>query len=140
VRIPASFCGLVGIKAHFGRVPVWPKSATATLAHVGPITRTLEDAALILSVIASPDERDPLSELAPSALALAAGSDLTGLRVGWCPSFGYGHADADVLEACEAALAGLAARGASVSTLAPPFAVDPASAWNNESTAVLQPS
>jgi Asp-tRNA(Asn)/Glu-tRNA(Gln) amidotransferase A subunit family amidase len=47
VRIPCCFTGLAGIKAHFGRVPVWPASATPTLAHVGPIARNIGDAALL---------------------------------------------------------------------------------------------
>jgi len=51
VRIPCCFTGLVGIKAQFGRVPVWPTSATPTLAHVGPIARNVGDAALLLMAI-----------------------------------------------------------------------------------------
>lgn len=67
IRIPASFCGLFGMKASMGRVPLWPGCRDATLPgasgwesieHVGPITRTAADAALMLSVIAGPDPRD----------------------------------------------------------------------------------
>ena len=61
IRIPASLCGLFGIKAQFGRVPVYPVSATPTLAHVGPLARTVRDAALLLSVISGQDDRDPFS-------------------------------------------------------------------------------
>ncbi|MDH8239072.1 amidase family protein, partial [Klebsiella pneumoniae] len=46
IRIPAAFTGLAGIKGQFGRVPVWPTSATPTLAHVGPLARSVQDAAL----------------------------------------------------------------------------------------------
>jgi aspartyl-tRNA(Asn)/glutamyl-tRNA(Gln) amidotransferase subunit A len=59
VRIPCCFTGLAGIKAHFGRVPVWPASATPTLAHVGPIARNIGDAALLLMAIRGYDARDP---------------------------------------------------------------------------------
>src|SRR3984885_13630008 len=59
IRIPCCFTGLAGIKGHFGRVPVWPTSATPTLAHVGPIARSMEDAALAFSAIAGHDRRDP---------------------------------------------------------------------------------
>ena len=67
IRIPASLCGVVGVKASMGRVPLWPGCRDETLPgvsgwesieHVGPITRTVADAALMLSVIAGPDGRD----------------------------------------------------------------------------------
>ena len=70
VRIPSSFCGLVGVKASMGRVPLYPGtkderypgvSSWELLEHIGPMTRTVRDAALMLSVIAGPDERDRLS-------------------------------------------------------------------------------
>ncbi|MDB5957940.1 amidase family protein [Ramlibacter sp.] len=132
IRIPASFCGLFGIKARFGRVPVWPASPAPALAHVGPITRSVADAALMLSVIAGPDPRDPASLAAPVpdfAGSLAAG--VQGLRLGWCPSFGDEHVDDEVLAATRAAVAWLQAQGAQVIELPPPFARDPAPAWNH---------
>ena len=132
IRIPASFCGLFGIKARFGRVPVWPAAATPLLAHVGPIARTVQDAALVLSVIAGPDPRDPASLLGPVpdfGAGLHAG--VAGLRVGWCPSFGWGHVDAEVLARCAEAALSLAAQGAQVRELAPPFSRDPGPAWNH---------
>jgi len=61
VRIPCCFTGLAGIKAQFGRVPVWPTSATPTLAHVGPLARNVGDAALLLTAIGGYDPRDPFS-------------------------------------------------------------------------------
>ena len=133
IRIPASFCGLVGVKAQFGRVPVWPASATPTLAHVGPLARNIDDAVLVLSVIAGHDPRDPASVAAPVPdwhAALQGG--LQGIRIGWCPDFGYGHVDAEVLQACEAALELLTRQGAQIVRLPPPFATDPAAAWNPE--------
>ncbi len=65
IRIPCSLSGLAGIKGHFGRVPVWPASATPTLAHVGPIARSMQDAALLFSAIAGYDARDPFSVAGP---------------------------------------------------------------------------
>jgi Asp-tRNA(Asn)/Glu-tRNA(Gln) amidotransferase A subunit family amidase len=59
IRIPSSLCGLFGIKAQFGRVPVFPAAATPTLAHVGPMARTVRDAALLLTAISGFDARDP---------------------------------------------------------------------------------
>ena len=61
IRIPSSFCGLFGIKAQFGRVPVFPAAATPTLAHVGPMARTVRDAALLLTAVSGFDARDPAS-------------------------------------------------------------------------------
>ena len=58
VRIPASFSGIVGFKQTFGRVPAYPPSPFGTLAHVGPMTRTVADAALMLTVMAGADWRD----------------------------------------------------------------------------------
>src|SRR5499427_6987936 len=58
IRIPCSFTGLFGIKPSFGRVPAWPLSPFGTVAHVGPITRTVGDAALMLNVLSLPDARD----------------------------------------------------------------------------------
>ena len=54
IRIPAAFCGVFGLKPTFGTVPIFPPSATDTLSHAGPITRTVADAALMLSVMAGP--------------------------------------------------------------------------------------
>ena len=55
IRIPAGFTGVFGHKPSFGRVPAWPASPFGTVAHVGPITRTVADAALMLSVLSQPD-------------------------------------------------------------------------------------
>jgi aspartyl-tRNA(Asn)/glutamyl-tRNA(Gln) amidotransferase subunit A len=59
IRIPAAWCGVVGLKPTFGRVPQWPLGAFAPVAVAGPLTRTVRDAALMLSAIARFDLRDP---------------------------------------------------------------------------------
>ncbi|HEX6318254.1 MAG TPA: amidase family protein, partial [Burkholderiales bacterium] len=58
IRIPCSFTGLFGLKPSFGRVPAWPLSPFGTVAHVGPMARSVGDAALMLNVLAQPDARD----------------------------------------------------------------------------------
>jgi len=59
IRIPSSFSGIFGLKPSFGRVPVYPFSGAWSLSHAGPMTRTVADAALMMTVLAGPDERDP---------------------------------------------------------------------------------
>jgi Asp-tRNA(Asn)/Glu-tRNA(Gln) amidotransferase A subunit family amidase len=106
VRIPSSFCGLFGIKAHFGRVPVFPAAATPTLAHVGPLARTVRDAALLLTAISGFDARDPASVAAevPDYLGACERSP-RGLRIAWSPTLGYARPTREVAE-----IAGTAAR------------------------------
>lgn len=65
IRIPAALTGLFGIKGQFGRVPVFPTSATPTLAHVGPLCRTVDDAAIVMEHICGHDRRDPFSVAGP---------------------------------------------------------------------------
>jgi aspartyl-tRNA(Asn)/glutamyl-tRNA(Gln) amidotransferase subunit A len=106
IRIPSSFCGLFGIKAQFGRVPVFPAAATPTLAHVGPMARTVRDAALLLTAVSGYDARDPTSVAAdvPDYLG-ACEQPATGLRIAWSPTLGYARPTAEVAE-----IAGEAAR------------------------------
>ncbi|MDH3596510.1 MAG: amidase family protein, partial [Rhodospirillales bacterium] len=58
IRIPAGFTGIFGLKPSFGRVPAYPLSPFGTVAHLGPMTRSVADAALMLTVLAEPDPRD----------------------------------------------------------------------------------
>jgi len=105
IRLPSSFTNLFGIKPHFGRVPVWPTSATPTLAHVGPMARTVRDAALLLQVIAGYDARDPGSVAQPVPDFLAE-CDLPPrkLRVAWSPTLGYAKPKPEVLAIVEKAV------------------------------------
>jgi len=110
VRGPASFCGLYGIKATMGRVPLHPGtkderypgvSSWESLEHIGPLTRTVADAALVLSVVAGPDGRDRLSLPAGdvdwiSAGARPAAAQLRGLRVAFSQDLGYATVDPEV--------------------------------------------
>jgi aspartyl-tRNA(Asn)/glutamyl-tRNA(Gln) amidotransferase subunit A len=108
VRIPASFCGLFGMKASMGRVPLYPScrderypgaSGWESLEHIGPMSRTVRDGALMLSVMAGPDDRDRLSiPQEPGFDPLGAmGGDLPrGLRVAYSPDWGYAAVDPEV--------------------------------------------
>ena len=90
VRIPASFCGVYGLKPSYGRVPAFPPTPFAIVSHLGPLTRTVADAALLLRVIAG---RDPRDITALHAGGPDPGVDLDGgirgLRVAWSPRLGY---------------------------------------------------
>ena len=90
VRIPCGFTGLAGIKASFGRVPAFPASPFGMLSHVGPMTRTVADTALMLSVIARPDARDWLS-LPPDVRDYRDDLErgVTGLRIAYSANLGY---------------------------------------------------
>lgn len=132
IRIPASFCGVFGLKAQFGRVPVFPTSATPTLAHVAPMARTVRDAALLLGVISGFDARDPasVSEPVPDLLAACEGS-VEGMRVAWSPTLGYARPTPEVLALAEEAARTFEALGCSVELVEEVFD-DPIDLWNAE--------
>lgn len=92
VRIPASFCGCFGLKPTYGRIPLYPASPMGSLAVLGPMTRTVADAALMMNVMAAPDPRDPTAERG-AAPDFSAGLDggIKGLRIAYSPRLG-GHA------------------------------------------------
>ncbi|HEX4327399.1 MAG TPA: amidase, partial [Burkholderiales bacterium] len=124
IRIPSSFCGLAGIKAHFGRVPAWPLSPMGNVAHVGPMARTVRDCAGLLDVLARPDARD-WTALPPPAPGWLAGitKNLKGLRVAYSPRLGYiKHVDAEVEATVRRAVDAFTALGADVEQADPGFA------------------
>src|SRR5215475_4492805 len=90
IRIPAAFTGVFGIKPSFGRVAAYPASPFSILAHVGPLTRTVTDAALMLTVIGGPDERDNMAWNTPVPdFRVGLDDGVRGLRVAWSPRLGY---------------------------------------------------
>jgi Asp-tRNA(Asn)/Glu-tRNA(Gln) amidotransferase A subunit family amidase len=132
IRIPASFCGVFGLKAQFGRVPVFPTSATPTLAHVAPMARTVRDAALLLGVISGFDARDPasVSEPVPDFLTACEGP-VEGMRVAWSPTLGYARPTPEVLNLAEGAAQKFEALGCSIELVEEVFD-DPIGLWNAE--------
>jgi aspartyl-tRNA(Asn)/glutamyl-tRNA(Gln) amidotransferase subunit A len=91
IRIPAAFTGVFGIKPSFGRVPAYPRSPFSTLSHVGPMSRSVADAALMLTVLAEPDARDCYA-LPPDGADYTQGLDdgVAGLKIAFSPTLG-GH-------------------------------------------------
>ena len=90
IRIPAGFCGVYGIKPSWGRVPAFPPSPFGIVAHVGPIARSVRDAALMLTLIAAPDARD-MTAMNTGAPDYRVGLEdgVRGLRIAWSPRLGY---------------------------------------------------
>ena len=133
VRIPGCLTGLAAIKGQFGRIPVWPVSATTTLAHVGPMARTVEDAALLFMASAGYDERDPYSVAGPVPDLLAAcKQDVKGLRVAYSPTLGYARPDAEVLRVVDAAAKRFEEFGCTVELVERVFERDPVEIWSAE--------
>jgi aspartyl-tRNA(Asn)/glutamyl-tRNA(Gln) amidotransferase subunit A len=123
IRIPCSFTGLFGLKASFGRVPAWPLSPFGTVAHVGPMTRSVDDAALMLDVLALPDARD-WHALPYERRDWRTGLDegVTDLRIAYSPDLGYAKVDAEVAEIVRKAVSVFSDLGARVEQRNPGFA------------------
>jgi aspartyl-tRNA(Asn)/glutamyl-tRNA(Gln) amidotransferase subunit A len=115
IRVPSSFCGVVGLKPTFGLVPRAPgfsPPSWASLAHTGPIARTVADTALLLEVIAVHDLRDAASlPVAPRSFDVTPGR-LHGLKIGASVDLGFAAVDADVRKAFQSATETLAGLGA----------------------------
>jgi aspartyl-tRNA(Asn)/glutamyl-tRNA(Gln) amidotransferase subunit A len=122
IRIPASFCGVAGIKPTLGRVPYYPPSAMGILGHCGPMARTSEDVALLLNVLSGSDPRDPYS-LPPMTGDFREGihSGVKGLRVALSTTLGYASVNPDVRELVVNAARRMAALGAVVEEVDPGF-------------------
>jgi Asp-tRNA(Asn)/Glu-tRNA(Gln) amidotransferase A subunit family amidase len=133
IRIPASFCGIAGIKPTYGlvpREPQWP--GWYSLTHIGPLALTVADAALMLSVMAGPDPLDPVSLPALKGdLAFAAleGADLRGLRVAYSEDLGYIKVDPGVRAAFRRAVERFRTLGADL-VEAHPALPNPLETWN----------
>jgi aspartyl-tRNA(Asn)/glutamyl-tRNA(Gln) amidotransferase subunit A len=122
IRIPCSFTGLFGLKASFGRVPAWPLSPFGTVAHVGPITRSVADAALMLNVIAQPDVRDwHALPYDPRDWRMGLDHGIRDLRIAWSPDLGYAKVDAEVLSVVQKAIKVFEDLGARVEEKHPGF-------------------
>jgi aspartyl-tRNA(Asn)/glutamyl-tRNA(Gln) amidotransferase subunit A len=122
VRIPAAFCGNVGFKPSFGRVPAYPLSPFGTVSHLGPHTMSVADSALMMSVLKRPDARDWTS-LPPDDTDYNVGLDdgIAGLRIACSPTLGYASVHPEVAAAVAAAVQELAAAGAIVEPVDPGF-------------------
>lgn len=119
VRIPASFCGIFGLKPSFGLVPQYPSSAVGDLSHLGPMTRTVRDAAMMLNAVAGADARDRLSWSSSIDYTAELEDGVRGLRIAWSPTLGYADVDPDVAQTTAAAALSFADLGATVDEVDP---------------------
>lgn len=115
IRIPAAACGTVGLKPSPGLFPYEEAvDAFFNYAAAGPLSRTVEDAALMIDAIAGPDPLDPWSHAAPRPTATWTGATLHGLRVGYIEKFHNRLLSTEVADNTRAVLGVLTARGAHV--------------------------
>jgi aspartyl-tRNA(Asn)/glutamyl-tRNA(Gln) amidotransferase subunit A len=123
IRIPCAFTGLFGIMPGVGRVPAYPASPFGVLARLGPITRRVDDGALMLRIMAGADSRDIFHDGHPAPdYAPELGKGLRGLRIGWSPTLGFvDKLHPDVRAATEKAAKQLTEFGAIVEASDPGF-------------------
>lgn len=122
IRIPAGFTGIFGFKQSFGRVPAYPLSPFGTISHVGPMTRTVADGALMLTVLSSPDARDWYA-LPPDGRNYLEGLDdgVRAMRIAFAPTITNAAVDSEIGALVSAAARRFAELGAQVEEVTLPL-------------------
>ena len=122
IRIPGAFCSVTGIKPTYGTVPLWPVSPFGTLAHAGPMSRTVMDTALLLDVMAAPDHRD-WTALAPTRGSFRENLDggVADVRIAFSVDLGFVDIDPHVAAVVQQAVAAFTELGAHVEAVDPGF-------------------
>jgi aspartyl-tRNA(Asn)/glutamyl-tRNA(Gln) amidotransferase subunit A len=123
IRIPASCCGVFGIKPQFGRIPNYPVfHLWEHLLHEGAVSRTVADAALMMDVMSGPHWGDRHSiPVKPASFRSSLTGDVRGMKVAWSPDLGFASVSAAVRAVCEAAVVKLSELGAIVEEVDLPF-------------------
>ena len=121
VRIPAAFCGNFGLKPSFGRVPAYPLSPFGSVAHLGPHTMSVQDAALMMNVMKRPDARDWTSlAYDPVDYTQGLNEGVRGLRIAYSPTLGFANnVHPEIAQAVQAAVRVLEGLGAHVEQIDP---------------------
>jgi aspartyl-tRNA(Asn)/glutamyl-tRNA(Gln) amidotransferase subunit A len=130
VRLPAHFCGVVGFKPSYGRVPYFPVPNNSSLSHIGPIARDVGDATLMLEVMSGPHPSDVTSLPRPFR-ADPSPASLKGLRVAYSATLGHAHVDPAVAALVAKAVRAFSELGANVEAIDPP--------WGPEGHAIIEP-
>lgn len=120
IRMPAAFCGVYGIKPSHGRIPYYPMPQNGLISHVGPISRTVADAAFMLQAMAGPDDRDMTSiDAAPEDYVGDLDQGIAGLKVAYSPDLGYLQVDGEVATRVREAVTAFEDAGCSVEEVNP---------------------
>jgi len=120
IRMPAALCGIFGLKPSFGRVPYHPAPNNGLISHVGPMTRTVADAALMLAAMAGPHDRDMSSlEGKPEDYLAQLDEGIAGCKVAYSPDLGYLPVDPEVAEPVKRAALAFEAFGCTVEEVEP---------------------
>ena len=133
IRIPAAFTGCFGLKPTRARVPAFPASPLGTIAHHGPLTRTVADAALAMSVISAPDTRDVYGWISPAPDFNEGLEDgVRGLRIAYAPKLGgvARHVHPEIESTAAIASRTFQDLGARVEWASPDIGEDPIGTWN----------
>lgn len=130
VRIPAAFCGIVGLKPSLGRIPmtILP-SLFDDISHFGPLARTVDDAIRFMEATAGPSDADPLSLDPPFDPARARRRDVRGRRFALCMDLGYFHVEPQIAAAVRRAAEALAGLGAEIEEVALPWTRAASDRW-----------
>ncbi|SIS36803.1 amidase [Insolitispirillum peregrinum] len=130
IRIPCGFTGTFGLKSTFGLVPQWPASAMTTLSHLGPMTRTVRDSALMMTVTSAPDQRDwYAAAITERDWQQDLERGVKGLKIAYSPTLGYVSVDPEIAALVRQAVNRLADMGAIIEEVDPGFS-DPLEMFN----------
>lgn len=123
IRMPSHFCGVFGVKPSFGRVPYYPVGTGDLTSHMGPMTRTVADSALMLEVMAGPHPLDYTTlEAGPANYLARLHEGIKGKRVAYSPDLGLARVDPEVAALVKAAVARFTDLGAIVEEVPTPWA------------------
>jgi aspartyl-tRNA(Asn)/glutamyl-tRNA(Gln) amidotransferase subunit A len=125
IRMPSHFCGVFGLKPSFGRVPYYPVGTGDLTSHMGPMTRTVADSALMLEVMAGPHPLDYTTlEAGPANYLARLHEGIKGKRIAYSPDLGLARVDPDVAALVKAAVARFSELGAIVEEVKTPWAAE----------------
>src|SRR5262249_32178960 len=115
IRIPSAFTGIFGLKPTHGRVAAYPPSPFSEVAHIGPMTRSVEDAALMLQIMAQPDRRDwQALTTQPPDYRSGLKDGVRGLRIGYSADLGYAEVEPEIAKLVSDAVKMLEGMGATI--------------------------
>ena len=121
IRMPAHFCGVFGFKPTYGRIPNWPVRNNDQTSHVGPLSRSVHDAALFLEVTAGTHPWDHTSFGAPAEPFGSGLDEIDAPKIAFSTNLGHARVDAEVADAVAAAAGLFASGGFDVESVEPPF-------------------